>query len=81
MDLFAPDLSLIAWSLLWTIHLILCVIAISKLATDTSIRFLLKLVFLIGIILIPFIGSLTFLRYQRKTILKKAEGGVVTNDQ
>lgn len=81
MDLFAPDLDLIVWSLLWTIHLILCVIALIKLAADTSIQFLIKMVFLIGIILIPVIGPLTFLRHQRKTSLKKAESRTVTNDQ
>ena len=81
MDLFAPDLGLIAWSLLWTMHLILCIIALIKLAADNSIQFLIKLVFLVGIIFIPVIGPLTFLSHQRKTSLKKAEKRAVTNDQ
>ncbi len=72
MELYALDLKLILWNLLITIHLTLCIVAIVKLANDNSIKFRRKIAFLVAILFIPFIGSLTFLTHHKKMKRQKA---------
>ncbi|MBW0177214.1 PLDc N-terminal domain-containing protein [Sediminibacterium sp.] len=72
MDLFIPDYSLIIWNLLSIIHLILCIVAIVKLANDSSIKYSHKIAFLIAVLFIPIIGSLAFLTHHKKMKRQKA---------
>lgn len=72
MIFFTSDFTLILWSLLSLIHLILCIVAIVKLATDDSIKFKRKIAFLVAIVFIPIIGSFIFLRHHQKTKHQKA---------
>jgi|GEM_PF-2813904 len=66
-DIFLPDTSLIIWSILSLMNLILCIIAIIKLANNFSIEYRNKIVFLMLIIFLPFIGALTYMAYHKKT--------------
>jgi len=67
MELYALDITLVLWNLLAIFHLLLCIVAIVKLANDDSIKFKHKIAFLVAIIFIPIIGSLTFLKHHQKT--------------
>ena len=72
MELLSPDLGLIFWSLLSITNLILCIIAIIKIANDNSIEPGKKLVWLLAIIFFPLIGALTLTAYYKKTRHQKA---------
>ncbi len=72
MELYELDPTLILWNLLSIIHLILCTVAIVKLAYDHSIKYGHKIAFLIGILFIPIIGALAFLTHHKKMKRQKA---------
>jgi hypothetical protein len=72
MDLIIPDISLIIWNFLSIVNLILCIIAIIKLANNHSIVYCKKIAFLFAIIFLPFIGVLIYMAYHKKTKQQRA---------
>lgn len=66
MYLIEFDLTLILWDLFILMHLVLCIVALVKLANDNSIKYGHKIAFLIAILFLPIIGSFAFLRHLKK---------------
>lgn len=65
MELFIPEIGLMLWSLFTLINILLCIISILKLANNKLIDPKTKLLWLVAIILIPFAGSIVYLRSYR----------------
>jgi hypothetical protein len=61
MELLAPDIGLILWTLLSLVNIFLCIISIVKLTKSKLIDPTTKLIWLLTIIFIPFAGSIVFL--------------------
>ena len=61
MELLAPDIGLIIWTLLGLVNILLCIISIVKLTKNNLIDPTTKLIWLLTIIFIPFAGSILFL--------------------
>ncbi|MFZ6025114.1 MAG: PLDc N-terminal domain-containing protein [Bacteroidota bacterium] len=72
MELYVLDFTLILWNLLSIIHLILCIVAIVKLANNNSIKYGHKMAFLIAILFIPLAGASAFLIHYKKMKRQKA---------
>ena len=61
MELLAPDIGLIHWTLLSLVNILLCIISIVKLTKNKLIDPTTKLIWLLTIIFIPLAGSIVFL--------------------
>ncbi len=61
MELLAPDIGLMVWTLLSLAHILLCIVAIVKLTKNKLIGPSTKLIWLLTIIFIPFAGSIVFI--------------------
>lgn len=72
MELSTIDIMLTLWNLLSIVHLILCIVAICKLAIDHSIKYSHKIAFLIAILFLPLLGALAFLTHHKKMKRQKA---------
>jgi type VI protein secretion system component VasK len=65
MELLTPDVSLIAWSLVGIILLIVIVYAIYHLANNAAMGFLERLIWLAFILLVPPFGAIIYLGSRR----------------
>jgi len=63
MELLTPSYPLIAWTALALINLIMCGVSLFWLAKNKRLAPLIKLLWALAIIFIPFIGALTFYRF------------------
>lgn len=61
MELLAPDIGLILWTLLSLVNILLCIISIVKLTKNKLLDPTTKLIWLVAITFIPFAGSIAFL--------------------
>jgi hypothetical protein len=66
MEIITPEAGLFVWSLISLLHLSLSVLSVIKLARNKSIEPAKKLVWVLGIIFVPFIGPLTYLALSKK---------------
>jgi len=66
MELLSPDFGLILWTILSLTNLVLCIIAIMKIANDKFIEPSKKFFWLLAIIAFPFIGALTCIAFYRR---------------
>ncbi len=71
MELHSPSVGLLFWTLLSLTILILCIIAIVKIANDKFIEPSKKVIWLLAIIIFPIIGALTFIAFYKKIDIKK----------
>jgi cytochrome bd-type quinol oxidase subunit 2 len=71
MEILIPGVGLIIWTALALVNIIFCIIAIIKLSKH-SIDPVIKSIWLLAIILLPFIGALTFFAFKRRGKLKTA---------
>lgn len=72
MELLSPGVGLILWSLLSLTNLILCIIAIIKIANDSFIEPGKKFFWVLAIIIFPLIGALTCIAFYRKVRHQRA---------
>ena len=66
MEVITPSAGLFVWSLVSLLHFALSVLSAIKLARNKSIEPAKKLIWLLGIIFVPFIGPLTYLVLSKK---------------
>jgi bacteriorhodopsin len=71
MEILIPELDLIIWTVFALVNIIICIIVIVKLSKH-PIDPRIKLIWLLAIIFLPFIGALTFFAFKRKSKIKAA---------
>lgn len=69
MEFLAPNFGLIFWTMLSLVHLILCVVAVLKLAT-LPMSYETKFAWLVAILLVPLFGVATFFILRKSGQLK-----------
>jgi len=72
MELLSPSAGLILWTVLSLTNLILCIIAIIKIANDKFIEPGKKIFWLLAIIIFPLIGALICIAFYRRARHQRA---------
>jgi Phospholipase_D-nuclease N-terminal len=72
MELLTPEIGLLAWTTLSLLYLVLCVLAMFKLARNKTMQPGTKLIWLLAILFVPFAGSIIYLALRRNAALSSA---------